>query len=83
MSNDAEVAITRLITGVGKMARKEFADIPFGNAPFAISFPLDGDDPDHAKMVCERLQVGLSKEFGSSVVSTLIEDSHYKVRIDR
>ena len=83
MSIDSEVAITRLIAGVGKMARKEFTDTPQGNVPFAISFPIDGDDPDHAKTVCESLQVGLSKEFGSSVVSTLIEDSHYKVRIDR
>ncbi|MFJ4117030.1 hypothetical protein ACIPV9_11530 [Pseudomonas psychrophila] len=83
MSTDAEVVITRLVACMGKMARREFSEYPFGNSPFEISFPLEGDDPERAEAVCQGLNLGLSKEFGPSPVSAIIEDSHYKVRIAR
>ena len=83
MSSDAEVVITRLIAGVGKMARREFSELPLGNSPFEISFPLQGDNPELAELVCQGLMIGLSKEFGPSSVSAVIENSHYKVRIGR
>ncbi len=83
MSIDAEVVITRLITGLGKMARREFNELPLSNSPFEISFPIQDDNPEFAESVCLGLIFGLSKEFGPSPVTAVIENYHYKVSIGR
>lgn len=75
--------ITKMIASMEKMARTEFAETPLSNFPFEVSFPLDDDTPDQAQSLCESLTLGLSKVFDPSLVCVMIEDSQYKVRIDR
>lgn len=83
MGLDMQEMITRVVAAIEKMAKREFAELPLGNAPFEISFPLDGDSPDQALSVCEGLQIGLSRVFGPSNVFMIVEDSRYMVRIGR
>ena len=75
--------IDRMIEAIESMATKEFAESAHSDLPFDLSFPLDDEHPDHARLVCEGLRLGLCESFEHSRVSASIEDSYYKVRIVR
>jgi hypothetical protein len=75
--------ISRLIEAMTNMATAEFAESQDNNSTFETSFPLEDENADYARLVCEGLQFGLRETFKSSVVSATIEDSYYKVRISR
>jgi hypothetical protein len=83
MGVEMQEIITRMVSAMERMAEREFAELPLGNSPFEISFPLEDDSPDQAQSICEGLLLGLSRIFGPSNVSARVEGSHYMVRIDR